>query len=196
MRKLTLFCLLAAVVFWVPESVEAQKKRVVVKRPVRTRVVRVKPTRIVVHPKHPLRRTLPSTVVVRSARKTVVVNRPLVYLPSLAWRTAVVTLPNRDRLVWEDSETIEASEGWVDTNFGIDAHGNALFLQVDGAAQLSFAEITFGNGNVQVVDFNDHATKAGLYNVLDFADGREVKTMRLLAKSNTDETKLVVYLAK
>jgi hypothetical protein len=56
--------------------------------------------------------------------------------------------------------------------------------------------VTFANGNVQVVDFNDRVHSSGLYKLLDFNDGRHVKTARLLAKSNSDKTRLVVYLSK
>ena len=162
--------------------------RVVVRRgPVRR-------TTIVVRPGHPIRRVLPATVVVRPARRVVVVRRPLVWLPSLAWAPVVVALPARDHLVWEDSETIDKDEEWVDSNFGVDQRGEALLLEVDGKAKLNFAEVTFENGDVQVVDFNEGTHDKGLYDLLDFKDGRRVMTVRLLARSETPETTFRVYL--
>jgi hypothetical protein len=172
-----------------PEAAASQHRRVVVRRPVRH-------TKLVIHARHPIRRTLPPAVVVRPARRSVVVGAPLVFLPAITWTAAVVTLPARDRLVWQDSEVIEKDEGWVDTNFGIDDRGNALFLEINGKAELNFAEVTFDNGNVQVVDFNEKTHGSGVYRLLDFADGRHIKTARLLAKSKSEETKLVVYLSK
>jgi hypothetical protein len=50
-----------------------------------------------------------------------------------------------------------------------------------GVARLRFAEVAFENGDVQVVDFEEHTRPPGLYRVLDFRDGRQVKTVRLLA---------------
>ena len=172
-----------------------QRRRVVVVRhPVVVRpVVR---TRLVVNARHPIRRVLPAAVVVRPARRTVVVGAPLVYLPGLAWRPMVVAMPASNRLVWQDSESITRDEGWVDTNFGVDESGNALFLDINGKVGLNFAEVTFVNGNVQVVDFNEQTHDTGIYRLLDFADGRRVMTVRLLAKSESDETKLAVYLSK
>jgi hypothetical protein len=123
------------------------------------------------------------------------VNAPAVFLPAVAWTAAVVTLPASDRLVWQDSETIERDEGWVDSNFGVDRSGNALFLAITGRAQLNFAEVVFANGNIQVVDFNERTHGSGVYKFLDFADGRHVKTVRILAKSESEETKLAVYLS-
>ena len=105
-------------------------------------------------------------------------------------------MPAGDRLVWQDSESITSEEGWVDTNFGVDSEGNALFLDINGRAGLNFAEVTFANGNVQVVDFSDRTHGTGIYRLLDFADGRHVSTVRILAKSESDETKLAVYLSK
>ena len=172
-------------------AVFAQRRRVVVVRhphPVRHALA--------VRAGHPIHRLLPREVVVRSARRNVVVRAPLVYLPALAWTRTMVTLPARERFAWQDSETISRDEEWVDTNFGIDESGNALFLDLDGKAKLNFAEVTFANGNVQVVDFNEQTHDRGVYKLLDFADGRHVSTVRILAKSESDDTKLAVYLSR
>jgi len=166
------------------------------RRPVVVRRGPVRHTTIVVRPGHPIRRVLPATVVLRPARRAVVVRAPLVFLPALIWAPAVVVLPARDHLVWEDSETLAKDEDWVDANFGVDQSGNALLLKVDGRAKLSFAEVTFENGNVQVVDFNDGTHGDGLYDLLDFRDGRRVMTVRILARSESPETVLSVYLRK
>ena len=191
MKKMILSCLVFAIVVTslLPlTSLAAQRRRVVVRR---------RPhTTLVVRRGHPIVRRLPATVVVRPARTRVVVGAPLVFLPAVAWTAAVVSMPPRERLVWEDSEVIEREDDWVDANFGIDGKGDALFLQIQGNAQINFAEVTFANGNVQVVDFNDRTHGDGLYKLLDFADGRHVKTARILAKSNSDESKLVLYLSK
>jgi hypothetical protein len=114
----------------------------------------------------------------------------------LTWTAHAVSLPPRERLVWQDSEEINRAEGWVDTNFGIDSDGNALFLDIYGRAKLNFAEVTFANGNVQVVDFNEQTQGPGIYKLLDFADGRRVMTVRMLAKSESDDSRLTVYLSR
>ena len=166
----------------------AVRRTVVVHRPVHTRLV--------VHRGYPIRRVLPPTVVVRPARRVIAIGAPLVFLPALTWTRTVVAMPAGDRLVWQDSEQIEREEGWVDSTFGIDSSGKALMLDINGRAQLNFAEVTFGSGQVQVVDFNEQAHGTGIYRLLDFNDGRHVKTVRILAKSESDETKLAVYLSK
>lgn len=178
------------------ESMAGQRRRVVV-RPARVVVRRpVARTRLVVRKGYPIVRVLPTAVVVRPARRVVSVGAPLVFLPSLVWTPRVIALPASDLLVWQDSEQINRDEGWVDTTFGVDESGNGLFLDINGKAGLNFAEITFANGNVQVVDFNERTHGTGIYTLLDFTDGRHVKTVRMLAKSESDETKLAVYLSK
>jgi hypothetical protein len=181
----------------VPSQFAAGQRRRVVIRPART-VIRhpVHRSAVVVHRGHPLRRALPASVVVRPARRAVVVGAPRVFLPSLVWRPTTAVLPSGDRLVWQDSEAITHDEGWVDANFGVDSEGNSLFLGINGKTRLNFAEITFANGNVQVMDFNEKTHGDGIYRLLDFADGRQVKTVRLLAKSESGEAKLAVYLSK
>jgi hypothetical protein len=50
---------------------------------------------------------------------------------------------------------------------------------------------------VQVVDFNEESHAAGTYKILDLGtSGAHVMTVRVLAKSESDETKLAVYLSK
>ncbi len=179
-----------------PESMAGQRRRVVVRRApviVHRPVAR---TGLVVRNGYPIRRVLPSTVVVRPAHRVVAVGAPLVFLPSLVWAPRVVVMPDRERLVWQDSERINRDEGWVDTNFGIDQSGNALYLDINGKAELNFAEVTFANGNVQVVDFNDRTHGPGVYKLLDFADGRRVMTVRLLVMSESEDATLGVYLSK
>jgi hypothetical protein len=197
-RLIPYFCGFAFVVTaLVPTEFAAGQRRRVAVRHARV-VVRhpINRTAVVVHHGHPIRRVLPASVIVRPARRAVVVGAPLVFLPGLVWRPTVVTVPARERLVWQDSEQINRDEGWVDTNFGVDESGNALFLDINGKAGLNFAEVAFANGNVQVVDFNDRTHGKGIYKLLDFADGRRVMTVRILAKSESDDTKLTVYLSK
>jgi hypothetical protein len=180
-----------AIVFAAPPELDAQRRRTVVVR--RGPVVR---TRIAVRPGHPVARAVNRAVVIHPARTVVAVRAPLVFLPVLAFTAAAIALPPADRLVWQDAETIHEDEGWTDSHFGVDRRGDALLLDIDGRAQLDFAEVTFENGNVQVVDFNEKTHGRGLIRLLDFADGRHVKTVRLVARSRSDTTKFTVYLRK
>lgn len=176
-------------------SADAQQRRVVVRRPavVHHRLAR---TRVVLRPGHPLRRTLPTSVVVRPARRVIAVGYPLVFLAPLEWQLQKAVLPPSERLVWQESEAFSKDEGWVDLNFGVDSNGNALLLRIDGRSKLNFAEVVFRNGQVQVVDFNEKTREIGLYQLLDFADGRHVSTVRILVKSESKESELAVYLSR
>jgi hypothetical protein len=117
-------------------------------------------------------------------------------LPPLRWRPAFVALPPRERIVWIETETITRDEEWVDTNYGVDASGSALYLELSGKTNLNFAEVTFDDGHVQVVDFNGETHDAGVYKLLDVKDNQHVATVRILAKSEADESKLAVHLSK
>jgi len=170
----------------------AQKHRRVA-HPVRHPVARA---RLVKHPGHPIRRVLPANVVVRNARRPVVVGAPLRYLPAFRWRPALVILPPRERVVWQDTQSIARDEEWVDVNYGVDGNGSALVLDLNGEAKLNYAEVTFANGDVQVVDFEEQSHEKGTYKLLDLRADQHVMTVRVLAKSESDETKLAVYLHK
>src|SRR4051812_33949181 len=121
MKRLSLCLFSSALVLaaLVPfESMAGQRRRVVV-RPARVVVRRpVVRTRLVVRHGYPIRRVLPTAVVVRPARRVVTVGAPAVFLPTLAWTPRVVAIPAGDRLVWQDNESITNDEGWVDTSFG------------------------------------------------------------------------------
>ena len=155
--------------------------------------VRVK---VRVGPGHPIHRP-GRTVIVRPVRPSAVIVRgPIVYAAPVVWTRTVVSLPARDRLSWEDSETITRREDWVDTTLNVNQRGNALYLNIDGRAHLDFAEVQYDNGQVQVVDFKEGRIESGTFRLLDFADGRGVNSVRLIVKSQTPRSKLTVYLAK
>ena len=184
MKKLGALALLISLL--APLGALAQR-RVVVRHPAKgTVVVRTRP----------IHRPLPAAIVVRPARTRVAVAGALVFLPAVIWTAAVVSLPARERLVWQDSESFDEKEGWVESNFGVDAKGNALYFELDGRAELNYADITFHNGEVQTVDFEEKVRPPGTYRLLDFADGRHVKTVKILARARTPHAKITVYIAK
>jgi hypothetical protein len=108
----------------------------------------------------------------------------------------VVVAPPRERLVKEDSETMRRNEDWVDSTLAVNQTGNKLYLRIDGRAQVDFAEVHFKNGNAQVVDFQEGPMAPGTYSLLDFADGRHVDYVRVVARARTKEARISVMLAR
>lgn len=143
----------------------------------------------------PIRRTLP-TVVVRPG--PVVRVAPRLYLAPLVFTAVVVaSLPPANARVWTSSESLDRDEGWTDFTMNVDRRGTQLLLEIDrGAAQLSFAEVVFDNGDAQVVDFNDSVHARGLYTLLDFRDGRKVDHVRVIAKADTNAADINLYLVQ
>jgi hypothetical protein len=161
----------------------------------RVRVVhRGRTTRVTVHRGFPIHRTLPRVYV----RRPVVAVRvtPRVFLPPVVFGTAVVVeAPAADRQAWSGSETLTKDDEWTEFTLNVDKRGTRLLLQVeDGPAKISFAEVVFDNGDAQVVDFSDKVHGEGLYTLVDFADGRKVDHVRLVAKAVGDETELALRL--
>ena len=171
----------------IPDLALAQRRRARV-------VVRTPRTRVVVHRGHPIVRAAALNVIVHPARRVVAVGAPLRFLPVVTFAAVTVPLPARERLVWQDTERIDKDEDWVESNFGVDDRGDALFLQVDGRVELNFADVTFENGDVQVVDFNERPHGSGVYKLYDFPGVRTVKTVRLVARARSDEATLRLYL--
>ncbi|MFN7919310.1 MAG: hypothetical protein U0Q16_04390 [Bryobacteraceae bacterium] len=141
---------------------------------------------------HPIHR--PRTVVVR--RPVIVAAAPVVYAAPVVWTRVVVAAPPRERLVWEDTETLFREDDWSDTSLRVHNRGKELLLRLDGRAQIDFAEVAFHNGQVQVVDFNEAVLGAGTHRLLDFANGREVESVRLVARSRTPRVRVSVLMVK
>ncbi len=56
--------------------------------------------------------------------------------------------------------------------------------------------MVFENGNAQVVDFGEKPLKKGLYELLDFRDGRKVDHVRMVARAKSEDARVVVRMAK
>lgn len=152
-------------------------------------------TTVVVHRGFPIHRRLP-VVHVRPARvATRVFVTPVVFLAPVVWRPLVVALPAPSALVWEDAETLAEDDDWTEFHLDVDHRGHKLYLQIDGRAQIEFAEVVFENGDTQVVDFGSKTHGSGLYSLLDFADGRKVDHVRMVARARSDSARIVLRLS-
>ena len=179
MRRFSAVSLLVVLVF--AGSADAARRRVVVRGPHRT---------VVVHTGFPVHRVLPA-VVVRPG--PVVRVAPRLYLAPVVFAATVIALPAVTD--WRGTEGLDRDNGWTDFTMNIDKRGRELLLQIDhGAAQISFAEVVFENGETQVVDFNDAVHRSGTYSLLNFRDGRKVDHVRVVAKADRDDTDITVHL--
>lgn len=166
----------------------------------RVRVVRHGPRRttVVVRRGWPILR--PARVAfIRPARYTVRIAPVRFWAPVIFTGTvlAVAAYPAPEVIVWEDGETLSQSEDWTEFTLGADSRGNKLWLQVAaGKVQFDWAEVVFENGEAAVVDFKERTHGAGLYELLDFKDGRKVDHVRVLARAKTDEARVVLKMQK
>lgn len=137
-------------------------------------------------------------VVVRRPRPVVRVRvAPRVYLPRVTFRAAVVALPPASARAWSDSETLARADGWSDFVMNVDQRGKSMLLEIDrGTAQMRSAEVVFENGEAQVVDFNDRVHASGVYSLIDFADGRKVDHVRVVAKADSREAVIRLHLVR
>ena len=165
MKRILVAALLASSLFTLTPVAEAARVRVVRRAP---------RTRVVVHTGFPLRRPLP---------------------PVVFGAVVVPVRPAAAALVWRDAEVLDHEDGWAEFNLNVDRRGSGLLLEIDkGPAEISLAEVVFDNGEAQVVDFNDRRHSQGLYNLLDFKDGRKVDHVRVVAKAAAGATEISVHL--
>jgi hypothetical protein len=165
------------------EAAAAKRRKVVVRGP------RV---RVTVRQGFPIRRTLPQ-VVVRPAPVVRVTART--YLPAVAFRSVAVAAVAANARAWSDDEELDREDGWTDFTLNVNKRGSRLLLQIEeGAAQISFAEVVFDNGEAQVIDFNDKVQSRGVYSLLDFRDGRKVDHVRVVARATSASTEITLHL--
>jgi hypothetical protein len=184
MKRVIAITLLAAALS-TAEADAARRTKVVVRGP---------RAHVTVRSGFPIRRTLPH-VVVRPAPAIRVTTRA--YLPPVIFGSVVVaSTPAANARVWSDDEELDREDGWSDFTMNVDKRGGRLLLQIDeGAAQISFAEVVFDNGEAQVVDFNDKTYRRGVYSLLDFKDGRKVDHVRVVAKAASGSSEITLHLA-
>jgi hypothetical protein len=184
MKHLIVICLLAGLGAQLAAPAFAAHRRVVVHKGPRRTVV-------VVHHRHPIRRALP-VVVIRPAR--VVRVAPVVFLAPVVWTAAVLAVPAGKTVVWSRSERLEKDEEWVDFSLDCDHRGDAMFVDIEGRAQLNFAEVVFDNGDTQVVDFKEYTRGPGHYSLLKFRDGHRVDHVRMVARARSPEARITLDL--
>lgn len=188
MKRFIMLLLLAAITLTSVVPADAAKRRAV-RKGIHKRVT------VVVHRGHPIRRPM-HTIVVRRPGITARI-AAAAFLPVIMWAPVVVARPDRDVLVWQDSETLFREEEWSETLFDADARGEKLFLEVvSGKVQFDFAEVVFENGECRVVDFNNATRGSGLHSLLDFRDGRKIDHVRLIARAKSEEAKVALLLRK
>jgi len=163
---------------------------------------------VVINPGWPLKRP-PRSVVVRPP--PVVVRpriQPRLYLPPVVFGGVVVVERydyrygrdygySRDSLVWQDSVTLYREDDWVEFTLDCNARGSKLWFEVvEGRLQVDWAEVVFQSGEVQVVEFPERTLGRGIYQLLDFQDGRRVEYVRMVAKATTREAQLATWLQR
>jgi hypothetical protein len=152
-------------------------------------------TTVVVRTGHPIHRPA-RTVIVRRPHVHVRVGAA-VFLPVVVWRPVVIARPAADRIVWQDTESLERADDWSELTLNSDQRGERLYLDVTaGKVQFDFAEVVFENGDCQVVDFNEKTHGKGFYLLLDFKDGRKVDHVRLVARARSKDAKVALVMAK
>ena len=162
------------------------------------RLVVVRPPRAVVPP--PVVVPPPPRAVVVPPPRVAVRVPPVRYAPVVIFRPVVVPVrraPGKHALVWEDSETLLRHEEWVEFTLNCNSRGRRLWFDVgEGRARIDWAEVVFDNGEVQVVDFKGDAVEPGLYSLLDFADGRHVNHVRMVARASSARARITLRMEK
>ena len=164
---------------------------------------------VVLPPGWPLKRP-PRHVVVRPPRPVghhPVRVAPRLYLPPIIFGGVVIGVRgpggyyvggySREGLVWQDGETLYRQDEWTEFTLDCNTRGSKLWFEVSrGRIQVDWAEVVFENGEVQVVEFPERMMAPGLYQLLDFRDGRRVSHVRMVAKTTSTEAKLKLWMER
>jgi len=123
---------------------------------------------------------------------------PRLFLPLFVWVPVLSTVPPAANLIlWEDAENLVNDEEWTEFALNCENTGSKLWLQVvAGRVRFDWAEVVFGNGEAQVVDMKEDIRDPGYYLLLDFANGRMVDHVRVVAKTETPEARVALKMQK
>jgi hypothetical protein len=151
---------------------------------------------VVVHKGFPIHRIMRPVSIHPLARPYRVV--PRVFLPLVTWSGLLIaTVPARNLVVWEDGESLASGEEWTEFTLNCENTGRKLWLEVvKGKVRFDWAEVVYANGEVQVVEMSESLRDPGHYLLLDFAGGREVDHVRMVAKAETPEARVVLKMEK
>lgn len=166
---------------------------------------------VVIHPRSTLRRA-PRPVVVRPRSVVRPLIAPRLFLPPIVFGGTLVIERHgrryrhddgdrrgysRDNLVWRGTETLYREDEWTEFTLDCNARGTMLWFEVrSGRVQVDWAEVVFENGEVQVVEFPERAMGRGIYELLDFRDGRRVDYVRMVAQTTSREAQLTLWLER
>lgn len=168
---------------------------------------------VVVHPGRKLKGP-PRSVIVRPPKGVVRPHiAPRVFLPPVVFGGVVVGLRHerrygrdddrgrhgysRERLVWQDTETLYREDEWTEFTLDCNARGTKLWFEVlEGRVKADWAEVVFENGEVQVVEFSEHSLGRGIYELLDFRQGRRVDYVRMVAQTPNQEARLTLWMER
>ena len=136
-------------------------------------------------------------VIVHPVRGVVRVG-PAVYLAPIVFAGVVVArAPERDLLVWDDSERLVKDDDWTESTLNCDQRGTRLWLEIpEGRVQFDWTEVVFGNGEARVVDFQEKTYGPGLYPLLGFRSGRDVDHVRIVARAKSEQAKIILRMEK
>ena len=164
----------------------------------------------VLHRNWPLKRATRAVIVRPPRGGGRVFVQPRVFLPAIVFGGVIVghryergyrhddgRFYSRDSLVWQDTETLYREDEWTEFTLDCNARGTKLWFEIlEGRVQVDWAEIVFENGEVQVVEFPERTLAPGLYQLLDFRDGRRVDYVRMVAQASSREAQLTLWLER
>jgi len=158
-------------------------------------------TTVRVYPGWPVHRATPA-VIVRPARVGVVVaprrySAPITFRPvTYTWAVVPVSSTVTRPWSWEDAEVLVKGEDWTEFSLHANCRGTAVVAEFEGKVQVEWAEIVFGNGDAQVVDFNQKTQSNGPYRLVDIKDHRVVDHVRMVARAKSDEARVILRVAR
>ena len=156
-------------------------------------------TTVIVGPGWPIHRA-PRVVVVHPAAVVVAVH-PVHYYSAVPFTpmvaATVISVPPPTAVAWEDGGNLTRGEDWAELTFNAQARGQRLWLDVAGGkVQFDWVEVTFGNGEAQVVDFAEKVREPGVYPLLTFPNGRTIDHVRFVARAKSDEARVTLRMTK
>lgn len=144
----------------------------------------------------PIRRP-PVPVIVRS-RPFAFRIEPTLFLPPVVWTDVVVAAPPAPAsILWRDEQPVLPADGWTEVTLDCNRDGSMLQLDVeDGAVNADWAEVVYGDGESQVVDFDGARLTPGLHTLLRLDPARHVDHVRMVLRAPRAAARVTLELTR
>lgn len=129
-------------------------------------------------------------IIIRPFARRAVIFAPVAPRPVVIEEPTIINQPVQQSYASSGSYNIYSRDGWVNIDVPVEQSGRRLYLNLDGEAKFDYAEIKFGDGQVERVNLHNQVYNGGNIEIANFGRNRHVSSVDLRARSDSNRSHL------